>query len=46
MPDVILNQYVVYACVFFALVLPVLLWKRDDSGAGKADVCITFSFCP
>ena len=37
MKDVMLNQYFVYACVFLALVLPVLLWKRDEN-ATREDV--------
>ena len=37
MKDVMLNQYFVHACVFLALVLPVLLWKRDEN-ATREDV--------
>ena len=38
MRDIVLNQYFVYACVFLAVVLPVLLWKRDENAAGREDV--------
>ena len=44
--DAILNKYVVYACAFFAIVLPVLLWKRDSSGARGVDVSAWTSMPP
>lgn len=30
--DLLLNNWVVYGCVFLAFVLPVLLWRRDGFG--------------
>ena len=31
--DFVMNEWVVYACVFLAFVAPAVLWRRDDSVA-------------